>query len=152
MLGHDVLYLPNLSDKALVAEAVNSNRVLLTSDLNLYRMATSHGAEAFLVKGRSLEEKLANLSNRFQLALVIRSEDSRCPKCGSSLIPVTKDVVKDKVPPTSLEIYLEFWICSNPGCGSVYWRGSHWKKINETLSQARRIVMGKVKISDPKLR
>ncbi|MFQ6086405.1 MAG: Mut7-C RNAse domain-containing protein, partial [Candidatus Bathyarchaeia archaeon] len=34
-----------------------------------------------------------------------------------------------------------FWEC--PGCGKVYWRGSHWRRIGKTLSQAKEILENK---------
>ena len=31
--------------------------------------------------------------------------------------------------------YDNFWKC--PGCGQIYWQGTHWKRIEKTLDQAQ---------------
>jgi uncharacterized protein with PIN domain len=49
-----------------------------------------------------------------------------------------------RVPEGTLRRYQEFWVCT--GCGKAYWRGSHWKKINETLARAQELLL-KTKVS-----
>jgi uncharacterized protein with PIN domain len=53
------------------------------------------------------------------------------------LDPVSKDDVVGEVPSDSLEAYDEFWRCE--GCGKVYWRGSHWRRIVEKVAEASRL-------------
>ena len=143
MLGHDVEYFNDLDDDKLVALAEEEDRVLLTRDVRLFRRASVDGVEAFLVKGRTEIEKLAELARGFGLSLEIDVEDSRCPKCNAGIRAVSKEEVEDRVPQSTLRFYDDFWICLD--CGQVYWRGSHWKKINRTLDQARQIVEQPVK-------
>ena len=57
--------------------------------------------------------------------------------CGASLRSVGKEEVAGKVPSGTLSHYGEFWACT--GCGKVYWRGSHWKNISETLDKAKEL-------------
>ena len=139
MMGHDALYLNDARDKDLVASAVQEKRILLTSDVALYRYAVAHGSEAFLVKGRTEAERLANLANRFGLDLSVNTPQSRCPACGFELKAASKDEVKGRVPETTFNVFDEFWACSNPDCGKVYWQGSHWGNITAVLEKARKI-------------
>jgi uncharacterized protein with PIN domain len=139
MMGHDALYLNDVRDQDLVANAVRENRILLTSDVALYRLATARGADAYLVKGRTEAERLAALASRFRLDLSVDSADSRCPVCGSPLRVVSKEEVMGKIPAATFNAFNEFWICSNSECGKVYWQGSHWKNINAVLEKAREI-------------
>jgi len=139
MMGHDAIYLNDAKDRDLVANAVKESRVLLTSDVALYRYATARGADAFLVKGRTEAERLAGLANRFKLDLSVDSTDSRCPACGSNLTIASKEEVRGKVPATTFNVFDEFWTCSNSECGKVYWQGSHWENINAVLEKARKI-------------
>ncbi len=135
MLGHDVEYSSSpLSDKQLIETAKAQQRVLLTRDLELYKRAVMHGAEAFLVEGATEAEKLASLAKRFNLKLEVDVNISRCPKCNSRIRPVAKDTVTERVPEGTLANYDEFWEC--PSCGQVYWQGTHWKRINKTLKDA----------------
>lgn len=139
MMGHDAVYLNDAQDQDLVANAVRENRVLLTSDVALFRFAIARGADAYLVKGRTEAERLANLANRFKLDLSVDPVDSRCPTCGSLLTAASKEEVRGKVPATTFNVFNAFWTCSNPECGKVYWQGSHWENISAVLEKARKI-------------
>ena len=56
----------------------------------------------------------------------------------SSLLRMAeRQEVSDRVPPRTFEAYDEFWVCGS--CGKVYWRGSHWRNIVETVEEASRI-------------
>lgn len=132
--GHDAKYLRNVPDEELLRRADEEERVLLTRDRLLYRKAVKAGIEAFLVEGESDAEKLASVSRRFDLELDLKR--SRCPECDGSLTIVDRKAVLSKVPPRTSKAYNEFWICRS--CGKVYWKGSHWKNIVETVEEASR--------------
>jgi uncharacterized protein with PIN domain len=139
IMGHDALYLNDAKDRDLVANAIRENRILLTSDVALYRLATARGADAYLVKGRTEAERLASLANRFKLDLSVNTADSRCPVCGSSLKEVSKKEVREKIPAATFNAFNEFWTCSNSECAKVYWQGSHWQNIHAVLVKAQEI-------------
>jgi len=130
--GYDAEYLRNASDEELIRRAIDKRRILLTRDRLLYRKAVRAGAEAFFIEGDGDIEKLASVSRRFRLEL--DPEKSRCPQCDAALVVVEKEAVEGKVPARTLEVYDEFWICES--CGKVYWKGSHWKNIVETVEEA----------------
>ena len=138
LMGHDVTYLNDATDKQLMERAKLEGRVLLTGDVELYRRSMRSGIKAFLVKGRDQVEQLATLAKRFNLKLEIDSETSRCPICNSEIKPISKDLVKDRVPVNTFMRHNEFWICTN--CSQIFWRGSHWKKINDTLKRAQNML------------
>jgi len=146
MMGHDAVYLNDARDQDLVASAVRENRILLTSDVALYRFATARGADAYLVKGRTEAERLASLASRFKLDLSVNTAESRCPTCGSALSIASKEEVRGKVPATTFNVFDEFWTCSNLECGKVYWQGSHWENISAVLEKARKIQSKKAEI------
>lgn len=140
MLGYDTKYANNLNDDEILKIADGEKRIILTKDYQLFRKANASGVKAVFIEGRSHIEKLADLSRQLDIRLEINIERSRCPKCNSAIKSVDKESVKDKVPSTTHRIYGEFWICT--GCGQIYWRGSHWKKINNSLDQAKKILLG----------
>jgi len=135
MLGQDVEYTDSMNDKELIQKAKKEHRVLLTRDLELYQQAIAHGAEAFLIESPNQTANLTKLAQRFKFKLEIDVKVSRCPKCNTRIKPVAKANVIDKIPKTTASNYNEFWEC--PGCGQVYWRGAHWKRIDKTLGEAK---------------
>jgi len=135
MLGQDVKYSKSLKDEQLIKTANAENRILLTRDLKLYQLARKRGVDTILVKSATEAEKLAGLARRFNFKLEIDVAVSRCPKCNTLIRSVSKDEVVDRILEATSTYYDEFWEC--PGCGQVYWRGSHWKKIERTLKEAR---------------
>lgn len=136
MLGHDVEYTGSMDDKELLQKAKKENRILLTRDLELYQQAIARGAEAFLIESPNQTANLAKLAKRFGFKLEIDVKVSRCPKCNTRIKPVSKTDVVSKIPETTSSYYNEFWECL--GCQQVYWRGAHWKRIEETLTEARK--------------
>jgi len=138
MLGHNVKYSNATEDKELIRIAKTEGRVLLTRDLELYQQATSRDVKAFYVEGAKESERLANLAKRFKLELEIDVKISRCPRCNTKIKRVEKNAVKVKIPKNTFLKYEEFWQC--PKCAQIYWRGTHWKRINKTLDEARKIL------------
>lgn len=133
--GYDAEYIRDAGDEELIRRAKEEDRTLLTRDKALYRKALRRGASVHLVRGNSDAERLASVAAKFGLRL--RPEDSRCPMCGSPLRHVERREVKGMVPEGTYRRFEEFWLCG--GCGRVYWRGSHWSRIVETVQEAERL-------------
>jgi uncharacterized protein with PIN domain len=137
MLGQDVKYSNQSDDAELVAIAEKEQQVLLTRDLELYQHAVAKGINAFYVEGRTEAEKLAELAERFDFSLTIDLRRSRCPRCNTRIRLTPKETIAEKVEKNTLIHYDEFWKC--PKCGQVYWQGAHWKGIQATLEEAKKI-------------
>lgn len=140
LIGNDVEYSKDSTDSELIKRAMTEARTLLTSDVELYRRAVANGADAFLIKGKTEAERLAQIAERFKMSLDVDATISRCPTCNSTIRPIKKEQVIDKVPPSTFNVFDEFWECTNSNCGKIYWRGSHWNKINEHLSKAEKLM------------
>jgi uncharacterized protein with PIN domain len=138
MLGQDVDYSNNMEDSELLAKAREEKRILLTRDFELYQRAVGRGIEAYYVEGETGEAKLAELVTRFNIALEINMKSSRCPKCNSTIRPISREEAAGSVEERTLDNYKEFWKCSK--CGQIYWQGAHWTKIDKTLLSAKNIV------------
>lgn len=135
MLGHDVNYFRSADDKKLVELAKQEKRILLTRDHELVQQAVGSGAKAVLVEATDEADKLAFLAGHFGFKLEIDLSASRCPKCNALIGVVAKEDVVDMIPEATSKHYNEFWKCT--GCDKVYWQGAHWKRIEETLEEAR---------------
>jgi uncharacterized protein with PIN domain len=140
MIGYEATYMNDSPDRDLLTLAKQQSLTLLTSDEELYRNAIAKGIDSFLVEGRTEPERLAALAERYHLNLQIDTLTSRCPMCGSNIREVPRKDVEALVPPTTFKVYKSFWVCTNPKCAKVYWQGSHWKRIEQTLERAKKIL------------
>ena len=130
--GYDTEYRTDMEDDELVDEALRLSRILLTRDEVLVIRAKKRGADSIFIKSERDEEALAQLSAEF--GLTFDPTQSRCPKCNHAVEKVAKADVEGRVPEGTYRVIDDYWAC--PQCGSVYWRGSHWPKIVETLGRA----------------
>lgn len=140
MLGYETTYTNDVNDSELLTIAKHDSLTLLTSDEELYRTAMARNVDSFYVQGRTEPERLAALAERYGLTLQIDTSASRCPVCGSNIREVQREDVEKSVPPATLKVYRSFWVCTNPKCAKVYWHGSHWRKIEQTLESAKKIL------------
>ena len=131
--GVDSEYMKDTDDDLLIEEATRDGLVLLTRDEELARRARKRGVDSFYVPPGSDAEALRVVASKYSLSL--DPARSRCPKCNGVLRRVGRDEVEGLVPEGTFRNFSEFWRCEM--CGGVYWRGSHWAKISETIVAAR---------------
>ncbi len=137
MLGYDTLYNRKYEDWRILQIAEKENRIIITRDRGLHRRALNRGLKSIYLEIDDMAERLAYIAYIAGIRLYIDLEKSRCPICNGELRKVSKEEVKDKVPPRVYRLHDDFWICTR--CGKVYWIGSHWRKIEEILAKARKI-------------
>ncbi|MBS7623752.1 Mut7-C RNAse domain-containing protein [Candidatus Bathyarchaeota archaeon] len=137
LLGHDVEYEPAKDDRTLLNRSRIEGRVLITADMELFRLAKRRGVDAVLVKETSTAQTLSRLSKKLKLRIDFDELESRCPTCGSTIVRVAKPSVRERVPEGTYRRYMRFWACTNPACSKIYWRGSHWKRIRKTIAEAK---------------
>lgn len=137
LLGYDVKYAKNAPDEAVINAAREGDRILLTSDDELYRKARSRDVRSLLIKEVDEARQLALVARELGVDLHVDEALSRCPLCNSRIKPIGPDDVEGRVPESTLRSYRDFWICL--GCGKVYWHGSHWRNIERVLAEANKI-------------
>jgi uncharacterized protein with PIN domain len=138
ILGYEVRYDASAKDNDLLTIADDESMVLLTRDDELYQRAIARTIPSALIVGETEEERLAQMASTFGVHLETNMAETKCPECGANLTEKSKSDVTDKVPKESLKLYNQFWKCTNQNCGKVYWVGSHWKQIRQTLEEARK--------------
>ena len=126
--GFDTTFLPDVPDSTVAGQARVEGRWLLTRD---GRLAASAGPRVVLLRAGTVGEQVAEL--RARLPLVARPElfFTRCSCCNGSLAEVPRDAVRARVPPYVAVHASRFFSC--PGCGRVYWPGTHPKRITRQL-------------------
>ncbi len=131
--GYDVFYADGLEDEEILAKARAEGRIICTRDKRLAEKARHVEVPCVRIESTGLLEQLRQLKS--ELAIVVRDEpvDARCPMCNSQITRVARDEIAGKVPDTVLAEVDDFWACG--GCGKVYWRGGHWKRIREMVER-----------------
>jgi uncharacterized protein with PIN domain len=132
LLGFDTRWRNDLDDYAIVALATAERRIILSRDRGLL----CHGAVTHGYWLRSTEPAV-------QLEEVVRALDlggqlrpyTRCMECNTALEPIERKAAAHRVP---LQVYLvhrDFTRC--PGCGRVFWPGSHRRRLETLVDRAR---------------
>ncbi|MES9537131.1 Mut7-C RNAse domain-containing protein [Actinomadura sp. NPDC000600] len=133
LLGLDTAYHNDMDDPALVVQANEERRVLLTQDRGLLRRrALWFGA---YVRGSRPDDQLRDLLDRF--APVLRPW-TRCTACNGELVPVDKQEIERELQAGTRRNYDVYGRCAD--CGQLYWRGAHGDRLEEIVRDATRLV------------
>jgi len=129
IIGQDVIYGQHLSGRGLVRAATQERRIMLTRDRRISR----HNPDRTVF--------IRDDHFRAQLKQVV--EDcgldpfagllTRCVECNEPLQPITKDQVRDTVPPYVFETQDIFSVC--PGCRRVFWPATHQQHMTDELKR-----------------
>lgn len=134
--GYDASWEAGIDDWDLIRWAEREGRVLLSSDTGIFRIGLVRDGDlaALWVPHHLLtkEEQLGFVLER----LGLEPREPRCMACGGTLAEVSKEVVRERVPPRSFAHVDRFYECTR--CGQLFWHGSHWDKIDAVLDKLRR--------------
>lgn len=131
LAGFDTEYRNDYSDRELVEISAGDDRTLLTRDVGVLKHAAL--TRGYFVRETKPARQLVEVLRRFDLVERARSF-TRCIVCNGVLQPVAKEDVLERLPPRTREHYEDFSRC--PGCGRVYWRGSHYSRMGVFLDAA----------------
>jgi len=131
LAGFDSLWRNDYADEEIVALALAERRIILTRDRGLLkRRAVERG---HFVHATDAELQLAEVVRVFQLERMLLPF-SRCRECNVALVDADKAEVSERLPGRVRETYDRYRRC--PGCGRVYWEGSHYERLKRMLALA----------------
>jgi uncharacterized protein with PIN domain len=130
-LGHNAAYDNAADDPALLRRAARERRILVTRDTLL--AATSRSRRIVLLHANDTSGQLRELVGALGIA---RHPGllTRCIACNTRLRRATADEVEERVPQYVRSTQRDFRAC--PGCGRVYWPGTHRRGILASLESA----------------
>lgn len=128
MLGFDTLYDNAYDDREILRLAVRDRRTVLTRDRELLKCREI--VRGCFVHELKPEAQLREVAARFGLARRMRPF-TLCLHCNLPLQDLERSAALEHVPPGIAQRYEAFVRC--PGCGRVYWEGSHWERMREML-------------------
>ena len=130
MLGFDCLYWNVADDDKLADAAQQEGRILLSRDRRL--LMRKSVTDGYCLRSLDSFEQLTEVVRRFDLAH--RAQPfHRCLRCNHLLEPISKDKVLDRLEPLTKKYFDVFHIC--PGCGQIYWKGSHFERMQKLVEQ-----------------
>ncbi|MEW6402394.1 MAG: Mut7-C RNAse domain-containing protein [Chloroflexota bacterium] len=134
MLGLDCLYRHDYNDSELAKVSAEEDRILLTRDRRLLM-------QKIVTRGRLLrsldpDEQLREVIRRYQLVQWIKPF-RRCLRCNHPLEAVEKEAVLERLEPLTRLYFDDFRIC--PACGQIYWKGSHYEKMQKVIEELQKI-------------
>jgi hypothetical protein len=132
LLGYDTAIARSEPDWQIVRRARAEERVILTRDRAL---AQRQGVRTLLVLTNGLDEQLAQTAR--DLLLPQPQPGTRCLHCNALLQPASREDVVDAIPPYVLQTQENVRRC--PMCRRVYWRGTHWLKIEERAARLQAV-------------
>lgn len=128
MLGFDSLYRNDFDDPELADISAREQRILLTCDRRLLmRKQIDYG---YFVRSRLPKQQLVEVLSRFDLYPRIQPF-SRCMHCNGQTRPVAKNRIEDRLLEKTRIYYDKFYQCQS--CGKIYWRGSHYQKMEQMI-------------------
>lgn len=126
LLGCDVSYRNDLDDAVIIEIQEQERRAILTRDRNLLR---NHRVRwGCLIRSSNPDCQLEQVLHRFDLSTSL-APFTRCSRCNGLLKPVEREKILKLLPPRVALERRSFHIC--PNCGQVYWKGSHYRRLQE---------------------
>jgi uncharacterized protein with PIN domain/sulfur carrier protein ThiS len=125
LLGFDVLYRNDYSDRDVAVIAQREQRIVLTRDRALLQhRIIDHG---YFLRSDQPRTQVAEILHRLNLQHEVRPF-TRCMRCNGALENVDKQAVLHQLEQKTAQYYDEFKRCSY--CCHVYWRGSHFRRMS----------------------
>jgi uncharacterized protein len=132
LLGFDTYYRNDLNDDEIAEISISEKRIILTRDLGILKYGNvTHG---FWIRSDDPKAQLTEVIERLQLKNLFKPF-TRCSQCNGSLKRITKEHLKNRIPDDILSFHKIFWECQ--GCRQIYWKGSHFDKINDWIEEKR---------------
>ena len=134
IMGYDTLFFNGANDSEMVARAYADGRVILTKDTEIMkrRVVTSGRLNAILIKSEEPELQMKQVIEELYLDCRFKSF-SVCLECNQPLKAVSKEEVRDIVPPHVFQTQSEYMQC--PACHRIYWKGTHWEAMHRRLNR-----------------
>ncbi len=133
LLGVDTVYYTHRDDPALVQQANEEQRILLTRDRGiLYRKNLRAGGHIY---ASNPDEQLFEVLDRYAPPL---APWTRCLTCNGPLAQVDKDNIADQLPAGTRATYDTFVQCTE--CRQIYWPGAHHTRLTQIIEAAQKRV------------
>jgi uncharacterized protein len=119
LMGQDVANPEGCSDDALLSQAKEESRTIITRDKRLFQACVGAGVECLFIRSSEISDQLLEMARE---GVPLRLDPQRCTLCNTLLQEVECEQSRK-------------WEC--PGCKKLYWQGGHWKKMERMVEFVR---------------
>jgi hypothetical protein len=132
MIGYDTKLFDRRDDKYLIHTALIENRIILTRDTQIMqrRIIAIGELKALLVTSDDPLRQIRQVIKDLGLNPVF-NPFSLCLECNRPLEKISRENVRDRVPPYVYRNQTQYVEC--PNCHRVYWQGTHWQAMVKKL-------------------
>ena len=132
LLGFDTAWDRDRDDQEIIDVARRERRIILTRDKGILKNGgVTHG---YWLRATDPDAQLDEVIRALDLARNIKPYE-RCMECNGELEAMPRSDAARSVPLQVFLVYREFRRCT--GCGRVYWRGSHLRRLDRIVERAR---------------
>lgn len=121
LLGRDAVLPAKKSDESLMIQAKDEGRTIITRDKMLFLDANRRGLACHLIHSNKIVEQIIEIAD---MGVALQIDPRRCTECNGILQET--EFLQGK----ALR-----WQCED--CGKIYWVGSHWRRMENILEEAR---------------
>lgn len=121
LLGYDTAVFRTEAGRAMLRLADAEGRIVLTRRRDM--IERQFAGTLFLITDVVVGDQLKAVVERFSLKVDEQKMFGICPECNEKLRPVTKEEVRDIVPPYVFENCDRYNQC--PRCNRIFWMGTH---------------------------
>lgn len=134
LIGYDAVFFNGIDDADMIVIALTERRVILTRDTQIMKrgVITSGRVKAILIEGDRPEDQMCQVIKTLGIETGHRPF-SVCLECNEVLREIGKEAVRDRLPPYVFKTQEQYMEC--PKCQRVYWRGTHWQRMNKSLKE-----------------
>lgn len=132
LLGQDAANPEDCDDRELLQRAIAEQRTLITRDRRLAEDCCRAGASYILIESSLLEEQLLEMRRQ---GIDLELSPQRCTVCNCRLQEI-EPPEKSGEEFTKESAESGMWRCEC--CGKLYWRGSHWNRMQDMLERLNR--------------
>jgi len=130
ILGFDASYINSGNISSIIIEALKQDRIILTRNRHFPR---SGGLQIVVITAEKFKDQIKEVQDRLRIDNATLVLFKRCVTCNQLLEPVDKNGVKGLVPEYVLNTQQTFTSC--PLCKKIYWQGTHWGNVEDTLKE-----------------
>lgn len=140
ILGFDTIYILDTEDKEILDLLIQTKRILLTSDKELFHRAKKCNCQSiFINKNTEIENLVIIFSNLAIKFIDIERNSFRCSICNTKLNAIEDpNTIKNEVHRKVFENNTIFYRCYR--CNKLYWSGSHIKNISLLIEKINKLL------------